>query len=212
MVRNTVALAALWSLLLSAPAALAQNADFPMGPQFAAKLMLGLGGEVELDPDGTTLDLEDDLEVTWGVGVHFLFPVIKWFAIGGQIAVQSWKPDFADDSNVLLDIVALPAGLLPVSDKVQLYASVPVGISFDFVGDDDWLGGIGDIGTGFGFTIGLMLGAQFALSDSFGLLAELGYVGHGWEHEAEATALVVTVENDVEVNTAQFALNFGAYF
>ena len=211
MVRTTIALAVLLSSLAFLPAstALAQNADFPMGPQFAAKLMLGLGGDVELDPDGTTVNFEDDLEVTWGVGVHFLYPVIKWFAIGGQIAVQSWTPDTADDSNVLLDIVALPAGLLPLADKVQLYASVPIGISLDFWGDDP---AVGDIGTGFGFTVGIMLGAQFALSDSFGLLAELGFVGHGWEHEAEASAVGVTVQNDVEVNISQFALNFGAYF
>src|SRR5262245_46571807 len=102
MDRHTIALALLSSLaLLPARSAAAQNADFPMDSQVAVKFMLGLGGDVEFDADNTTVNLEDDLEVTWGGGVHFLYPIIKWFAIGGQIAVQSWTPDTADDSNVL---------------------------------------------------------------------------------------------------------------
>ena len=216
MVRHTITFAALLSSLALLPvnSAAAQNADFPMDSQWAVKLMLGMGGDVELDPDGTAVTVEDDLEVTVGGGVHFLYPVIKWFAIGGQVALQSWSPDSADDSNLLLDIVALPAGLLPLTDNVQLTLSVPIGISFDFI-DDDFVGNnlvSAEVGTGVGFTIGIMLGAQFALSDSFGLLAELGFVGHGWEHEVEAAAGPVITSYDVEVNTSQFALNLGVDF
>jgi hypothetical protein len=216
MDRHAIALTALLSSLALAPAqsAFAQDADFPMDTQVAVKLMLGLGGDVEIDPDGTSFTIEDDLDVTWGGGVHILCPVIKWFAIGGQVAVQSWSPDNADDSNVLLDIVALPAGLLPLTDSVQLTLSVPLGISLDFVGDDaagtDVIGA--EVTTGFGFTIGIMLGAQFAVSDGFGVLAELGYVGHGWTHEVEASAGPLTTSSEFELNTSQFALNLGVYF
>lgn len=217
MVRHTIAFAALLSSLALVPvsSAAAQNADFPMDSQWAVKLMLGLGGELEIDPDGTSINYEDDLDVTVGGGVHFLYPIIKWFAIGGQVALQSWSPDMADDSNLLLDIVALPAGLLPLTDNVQLTLTVPVGITLDFWGDELVVGNNlanVEVSTGFGFTIGIMLGAQFAVTDGFGVLAELGFVGHGWGHEVEGSAAGFTASNEFDANISQFALNLGVFF
>jgi hypothetical protein len=108
--------------------------------------------------------------------------------------------------------------------EVELYFALPLGLTLDFFGEADVLsvvlpgGGLGvevDVATGLGFHIAFVLGARFALGDGFGLLAELGYALHAFEHEVEAevsgivsTALAV----DVEFDLGQPLVNLGVYF
>jgi Outer membrane protein beta-barrel domain len=209
MTRRLLALAPVIALAwLSAPAA-AQRDDFPEAPHFAAKLMLGVGGEAEYEyPVITT---KSDMELTWGGGVHYLYPLMKYFAIGGQVAVQSWQTEAIDeldqDSNVWLDLALMPAGTLPVADKVQLYLALPIGVSFDFWGEDP---PASEIDTAVGFTVSFLLGARFALSGNLGLLAELGYALHSFEHETQTDIGGITTEWDVD--TGQFAIHLGVFF
>jgi opacity protein-like surface antigen len=197
--------ASLMSLALPA-SALAQRADFPLEPQFAAKLMLGVAGEADIGP------AEDDMQLTWGAGLHYLHPLMKYFAIGGQLSVQSWTTEVFDDSNadanVWVDLVLLPAGLLPVADNVQLQLLVPFGLTFDFWGED--FNGA-EIETAVGFTIGVLAGVQFALSDSVGLLAEIGYITHSFEHDVEADG-PLALGGEFDVDTGQLAIHLGAFF
>jgi hypothetical protein len=60
-----------------------------------------------------------------------------------------------------------------------------------------------------------VLGVRFALSDGFGMLAELGYVLHSFEHsvEADVSGVVSTaVSVDVDFDLGQPLLSVGAYF
>ena len=149
--------------------------------------------------------------MTWGVGVHYLYPVINIRDRRPDRRAVRGRPIAADDSNVLLDIVALPAGLLPVADNVQLYASVPVGISLDFWGDD--VRRSATIGTGFGFTLGVMLGRAVRAERQLRPARRARLTsGTARSTRRRPRPVGVTVENDVEVDTSQFALNFGAYF
>jgi hypothetical protein len=191
-------------------------------PYFAPKLMLTAAGEGETD-FGTiagvgTPTLSDDLEAGYGVGLAYMHPLLGLLALGGQISVLSWTSESAADAdldrNLLLDFSFVPQVNLDIA-IVEVYASLPIGFTLDFVGDDrSFSAGAASasVGTGTGYHIGLMLGARVALSRTFGLLGEIGYVAHSFSHEVEAMVLGVTASNDVDFSMGQGALNLGVYF
>jgi hypothetical protein len=181
------------------------------------KLMLGLGGEVEYDGDVGPIDysVEDDLNLSYGVGVAYLHPLHRYFALGAQVSLLSWIGDAAEDAdgdrNLFIDISLLPQGRYAINTDVELYLSVPLGLTFSVPGDDEVVVAgttAAEINTAVGFHIGAMLGARFAISDGFGLLAELGYVAHAATHEVEAAG----VAEDLDLAHGQFALNLGVWF
>lgn len=185
----------------------------PFGdPHFAVKLMLGLGGEAEVAA------LESDLLATWGAGLQYMHPLHRNFALGGAFSVQSWQTEAGDDAdldrNVLADLVLVPAAKLPLNGDVELYLAVPLGVSVDFLGEDQ-VGGASlgaEIDAAPGFTLGLLFGARFALSSSAGLLAEVGYTVHAYEHEGTAFAGALAASGNFDVDLGQFALNVGVFF
>jgi hypothetical protein len=210
-----VALAAA-SLLDSAPA-LAQERAIQQ-PYMAAKLMLGLGGEVEMEaPLGS---FEDDLELSWGAGLQYMARLHRHFALGGLLGFQSWQSDGRDDANldrnVLVDFAVVPAAMLALSGEVELYLALGLGLSMDFIGDNavSFGGGLvnAEIDEAIGFALLPVLGVRFALSRDVGLLAELGYSLHSYEHEAEGTVGGVTGTTDFDLDLGQLALNFGVFF
>lgn len=188
------------------------------------KLMLGLGGEVEYDPDGPG-SWDDDLNLTYGLGLAYVHPLHRFFALGLQLSFSSWISDEQEDAdldrNTFVDISLLPQGKYAISNDLELYATVPIGLSISIPGEDEYVVSVGGIGsvtlgewdTALGFNIGLMLGARFAISDGFGLLAELGYVAHSAAHEVEVPNIAgLNVTEDVDVSLGQFALNLGVWF
>ena len=204
------------SLLHCAPA-LAQEREIQK-PYMAAKLMLGLGGEVETEtPAGTA---EDDLELSWGAGLQYMARLHSHFALGALLGFQSWQSDVRDDldldRNVLVDFAVVPAGMFAVSGEVELYVALGLGLSMDFVGDDEVNEGgalVGaDIDEAIGFALLPVIGARFAVSRDVGLLAELGYALHSYEHEAEGTVAGVTATTDFHLSLGQLALNLGVFF
>lgn len=200
-------------LLLQASAASAQRRDRLDVPYFAAKLMLGVGGEAEFEA------VEGDLELSWGGGFAYMHPLHRYFALGGQLSFQSWQTEAGDnadlDRNVYVDLALVPQGKLPLSRDVELQLSLPLGPMLNFIGEDE-VGvaglGMGEVDTALGFAIGVMAGVRFALSDDVGLLAEFGYVVHGFEHEVTGSSPIGSVSADFEVDLSQFALNFGLTF
>jgi hypothetical protein len=218
-----IAVAAL--TLLGSSLASAQDDDYD-GPRrgvardsghFDVKLMLGIGGEVETEADvgpvtGTT---QDDLELSYGVGLAYLHPLHRFFALGAQLSVSSWISEAQEnadlDRNMFIDLSLLPQGRYAINNAVELYLTIPLGLTISVPGEDEIGTGtvtVAEINTAIGFHIGLMLGARFAITDGFGLLAELGYVAHAAAHEVEAAG----VSEDFDVSTGQFALNLGVWF
>lgn len=197
-----------------ATSAHAQNLENEHDGYIAAKLILGFGGEAELDPEGDLGALmgEDDLETSYGLGVAYMQPLHEYFALGGQLAFQSWTTDGLEDldfdRSVLMDLSLVPQAKYAVRENVELYASLPLGITFDFFGEDDYFGA--EVKGGFGFNLGLFLGARVALDDSFGLLGELGYSYHVFEHTLEIP--ISGTELDFDISMGQLGLNLGGFF
>jgi hypothetical protein len=179
---------------------------------FAAKLMLGVAGEADVEVDGVPGSIESDLELTYGAGVQYMHPLHEHFSLGGQVALRSWQTEAGDaanaDRNLLLDVSLVPAGRVAIDHDAELYLAVPVGLALDFWGDDEFAGGAGEVSTGIGLSVAFMLGARFALSTGFGLLGELGYELHSFTHEVE----VAGVSGDADVSMGQLAINLGVFF
>jgi len=180
----------------------------------AAKLMLGFGGEGEIEADdlgGVGVDGEGDLEASYGIGAAFMQPLHEYFALGGQLSFLSWTSDLAEDldfdRSTLLDLAIVPQAKYAVMDNLELYASLPLGLTFDFFGEDDWFGA--EVEDGFGFNLALLLGVRVGLNDDFGLLGELGYAYHAFSHGTETA---IGEGPDLEISLGQLALNVGGYF
>ena len=186
----------------------------------ALELRLGVGGEADWEVDVAGFDgsFETDLEASFGAGVAWMSPLHRYFVLGAELGVLSWKPDNADDRNVLLDLALVPQGRLPVSDEVELTLSVPVGLVVDFWGGDEFsamAGGVSasaDVSPGFGFEIGFLLGVRYAVSTDVGLLARLGYVMQSFSHEVEGQAAGVGGSVDVNPSLGQPRIQLGVSF
>ncbi len=210
---------------LSSQAAAQDDYDDDRGrfdsPYFAAKLLLNFGGEGTLDGGpvlGVNTTIEDDLEPAYGLGLAYMHPVIEILALGGQLSVISWNSESAADAdvdrNLLVDISFVPQLNFDIA-IVELYASVPVGFTLDFIGDDTAFSNgaaSASVGTGIGYHVGILIGARLGLTRSFGLLGEIGYMAHGFSHEVEGMVLGATATNDVDVTLGQLVLNLGLYF
>lgn len=199
-----------------ASAAFAQDLENSDDGHLDVKLMLGLGGEAELDVDNDlgAGDSQDDMELGYGLGVAYMVPLHRYFALGGQLAVFSWTTERLDeanaDRNMLIDLSLVPQLKYAVSRSVELYASLPLGLTIDAWGEDEFANA--EVTGGLGFNLALMLGVRGAIGDSWGLLGELGYVYHAFSHTLEVDTPVGTAENDFDISTGQIGLNAGVWF
>jgi len=193
--------------------ALAQDLENENDGHFIGKLMLGFGGEAEIEADDLGgADGQDDMEMTYGLGFAYMHPLHEHFALGGQLAFLSWTTEFLEDidadRSVMLDLSVVPQGKYAVRNNIELYASLPLGLTFDFFGEDDWFGA--EVGGGVGFNLALMLGVRVAIDDSWGLLGELGYAYHAFSHTLEVP--VTSTEIDLDISMGQFGINLGGWF
>lgn len=208
----TLAVISLSSQPLQAQARSKRQSNGSMDTMFGLKLMVGLGGEVEIDDVGIA-SIEDDLEPTFGGGFEVDFPLHRYFLLGGMVSFHSWIWDEASDADldrsILLDFSVVPKLRYPFKKSVfAITLGVPVGLCVDLL-DDDILPAA-EVDTGIGFNLSVLIGLQAYLSSSFGLMAELGYTFHSFSHEVEFMAEQPVIEADAEMG--QFALNIGFYF
>ena len=192
------------------------------------RLMFGLGGGVDREFEGPSVSVADepDLELTFGAGGAYMVRLHDHFALGGLLALQSWQSEAGDnadqDRNWMFDLSAVPQGIYGVAPNLDIYLSIPMGLTLDILGEE--IEGTIQIpfqsvtwersSLALGFNVGFLLGARFGLG-GVGLLAELGYVAHIFSHGAEASTSGVvqtTYEADWNFDLGQFALNLGVFF
>jgi hypothetical protein len=200
-------LIALVALCALATPASAQRFD---EPYLAAKLMLGFGGELQLEEDGTVLvDYDEaDADPAYGVGLMGMNPLLGILGLGAQVSLMSWGADTPGDDphHLFLDLSVIPQVNFSIA-IIELYLNVPIGLTVNFP-DDEELGGTGvEVSTGTGMHIGIMVGARLGLG-GFGLLAEVGYMNRNFSHDFEGPLGDVEIDYTLE----QAALNLGVYF
>lgn len=200
---------------LAAPIQAQQRRDLEDRSYIAAKVVLGLGGDVDI------AGFETDAELTYGGALAFMHPLHHFFVLGAEFSAHSWQTDVgaaADaDRSLLLDLVLVPQLRLPLAGIVEVYGSLPFGLTLDFLNalDGTNVGGVAsaDVDPALGFAFSALVGARFLLTGSLGLLAELGYSLHSFSHEIDAEAAGVDVGGvDLDVDLQQLTLRAGLYF
>jgi hypothetical protein len=201
----------------------------------AAKLMLGFGGSSSASKTvlGTEVEGDSDLGVSFGVAGQYMVPLHEYFALGGMLGITSWRSSAGADAggsrNLVFDLAVVPEGKYAIMDKLELYATLPIGLAWDFLNEVNvrsaqYLPLLGlnagselDGGSALGFMIGFFVGARFLVTDSIGVFGELGYTHRSVSHTLEASSRIGMVSTtdeipDVSLSFGQFALNLGVTF
>jgi hypothetical protein len=195
---------------------------------FAGKLSVGAGGDVEIE--GETATLNDDLLPSWGAAAQYMARVHRHFAIGGVLALWSWQSaDGADadrDRKFTGDGAVVPAGVLPLGRDAELYLAAGLALSVNVLGDraealevsgvDPQSPLIKELDEGIGFALLPALGGRLALTPSVGLLAEVGYALRWYEHELvmwdEEIAFEIGRRIPIDVALGQLTFALGVFF
>jgi hypothetical protein len=212
----------------------AQEKNFDQ-PYIGLKAELGFGG-VDTTPDGANVSFTSGLSPSFGLAGQYVYPLHEFFALGGMLGVTSWRSSANGDGgrNLNFDLAVMPIGKYAVLENLELYASIPLGLSLDFLNEVDtrnglfatWLLPFGgtkiEAGGSLGFMLSVLVGARYALSNSMGLLAELGYEHHAVTHGVESSVWLTTPNGtaqvgqprkyDFSVTWDQFVIHLGAYF
>jgi hypothetical protein len=190
--------------------ALAQDLENETDGYIAGKLAVAFGGAVQVEVQGMDGG-GDDMEASYGINIPYTYALHDWFALGTQLALQSWTTSDLEsldiDRSVLVDIALVPQGKTAVSKGLELYVSMPVGVTFDFFSEARFAGG--EVSGGLGFNLGLFLGMRVALAERWGLLGELGYSYHQFSHSLKYPMLDQDI--DLDIGFGQFGVNLGAY-
>lgn len=212
----------------------AQEKNFDQ-PYIGVKAKLGFGG-VDMTPEDSNVSFTSGLSPSFGLAGQYVYPLHEFFAVGGMLGITSWRSSEGGDGgrNLNFDLAVLPVGKYAVLENLELYLTLPLGLTLDFLNEVDsrnglfspLLGGGGGTkiegGGSVGFMISLLVGARYALSHSMGLLAELGWEHHAVTHGIEASIELATMNGTVTVGTPrkvdysvvwdQFVIHLGAYF
>lgn len=165
-----------------------------------AGFALDVGGEAEFEEGDT------DLDATVGLRGHLDYAVHRYVSVGGLLRLSWWEPDdepSSIDRSFLLDLGPRVIGHYDWRD-FRFYGGISPGLTISAINDD----GDNFDNPAAGFTISLTVaGAEWWFSRKVGLFAELGWVGHWFEHELEGFN-----RGDVEIDISQAMMEFGFVF
>jgi opacity protein-like surface antigen len=227
--------------LLTTPLRAQERDKSPLDSSYVAlKVTLGIGGSRIVRSDaanfgGVTVNVSDavkqndKLEVSYGLAAQYMMSLHRYFALGALLGVMSWQSTNANSDasrNLGFDIALVPQGRLPVTNTVELYIALPLGLTLDkwnevesstSIGNGQIAGVALQSNTAVGFTVSLLAGARVALLDGFGLFTEVGFAHRQFSHELtlSGSALGVslpTTKVNADITLDQFAWNIGAFF
>lgn len=168
--------------------------------RIAGGLHFGGGGEYDIDPGTGDWDLDPLVGIQAGVD----YVLLEYFALGGELRLTWWKPeDIAGqdiDRSLFVDINVKPRGRYEFRNiPLEVYGTVPMGLSIAALNDDMLMDG------GAGFNLGFGAGATYFFTSMIGLNAELLGVWHWFDGEIDTVA----GDRDTDNKTAQcyFLLN-----
>jgi hypothetical protein len=192
MMRSASALAlACLALCAAAPAQALPDVDHSERALFS--LSGGVGGPI--DVNRRTAGVDHDQGAGWvglanegalTVALAFAYPLLRYAAIGAEVQYLNWatREEYLQGYPRFraLDFSILPRLQLPITDRIRLIASVPLGLSVDFIGALERDGFREQGGTGDGYNLALRLGAAGGLFAYFGVMAELELSWHWFDH------------------------------
>lgn len=197
MNRSLVSVSLLFAVLIAPAFAEAQVGGSKL--HIGAGIALDVGGEVEFDPG------EDDLDATFGLRGHLDYAVHEHISVGGLLRMSWWEPDEgALDRSFLLDLGPRVIGHYDWRD-FRFYGGISPGLVLSAIDDDN--GAYDADNPAVGFTLSLTVaGMEYWFSRKVGLFAELGWIGHWFEHDIEGT------DGEIDIELSQALLEFGFVF
>ncbi|MET0341278.1 MAG: hypothetical protein ABW252_09755 [Polyangiales bacterium] len=171
------------------------------GPRLHAGVgfALDFGGDVEFD------DRSDiDLDPTVGLRGHLDYAVHRHVSVGGLARLSWWEPDapFGQDRSFLFDLGPRVIGHFDYRD-FRFYSGLSLGVTISVL-NDDWAT-FDNPGVGPTLTV-TVVGAEWWFGRRTGLFAELGWVGHWFEHDLELS------NREVDLSLSQGLFEFGLVF
>jgi hypothetical protein len=208
--RSLVLLSLLGCLSLGPAVASAQEGGAKI--HVGAGLALDVGGDVDFDPGPG-----DDLDATFGLRGHLDYQLHRFVSVGGLVRMSWWEPDEYQgiDRSFLFDLGPRIIGHYDWRD-FRFYGGISPGLTISAINDDDWVG-VGVDNPAAGFTLSITVaGAEWWFSRRLGLFAEIGYVGHWFEHELEGRFPggqgFDDVRGDLEFSLGQMLFETGLVF
>lgn len=162
------------------------------GPRLhlGAGLSTDAGGEVEFNDSGP----DRDLDASIGLRGHLDYAVHRYVSIGGMVKLSWWEPDDTPiDRSFLFDLGPRVIGHYDWRD-FRFYGGISPGLTISAIDDD--LNGIDNPAAGFTLSL-TIVGAEWWFSRKVGLFAEIGWVGHWFEHDTDGAG-----DFDVEMSQA----------
>lgn len=146
-------------------------------------LGLGFGGKAKIDASGPfgffATQSSDDLTTSIGGQVGVDVPVLHYLSLGGEARLLGFNTKTLDDRNVdrskLLDLDFKPRLRLPLR-QLELYFTVPVGLTVPFLAND--FGDNLQSDAKVGWNLGVGGGVNWWLARGFALNAEPMFVIH----------------------------------
>jgi opacity protein-like surface antigen len=157
-------------------------------------LWLGFGGDIEFEG----IDV-GDLGKTIGGQAGVDVVVARYFSLGGEVRVGGFDVDGFDTRNRLIDLDFKPRLRLPLRGPLELYATVPVGLTIPRLADIEGRGGLDE---NLGWNLGVGAGLNWFLTDNFGLNVEPIWLMHNFGFEGPL--------GDGDVKMKQFAVMLNA--
>jgi hypothetical protein len=138
-----------------------------------------------------------------GINLRTDTPIAKYVLVGPMLEFSWFEPGYMFDLDLYLRARApIDAG----STKLQLWAGVPIGLTFDFLSDDFARRFSPDLdGFALGWNVGVLFGGAVHLSKEFGLFSEFGWQQHRASHGREANG-------NVQLVLQQWIMNLGLVF
>jgi hypothetical protein len=220
----------------AAPALTEAYVSFKATLAFAGSLGASTPSYVDQSQPVAAFEATGPLGSAFGAAVQYTFAPHRYFGLGGQLGVQSWRSDVAASGgqgrSVMVDLAVVPQGRVPLGRRFELYLAVPLGLSLSVLSEaESWiaqhpsprLGPVEDIDPRYGWTIAALLGARIAISRSFGALLEVGYIRHQVTHSVDVRFISETAQGaamqeqagiglDLGVVTEQLSCNLGIFF
>jgi hypothetical protein len=211
----------------------------------AVKLGLSIAGSLDVHSDGHTLnrgegeppiklepvDKQSSLQsASLAAEVDYMFSAHRLLALGALFGFQSWHSKAADltkeSTSYGFDVGLVIQPRLPLSSSFELYLSVPLSLTFDLLNEyKTWTdlqhvgkGGAEDVDPAYGYGLGVLLGARYALSGRFGVLLEVGYQRFAFTHDVAfriddmVDPMGSGASLGLDMVTQQFRVNAGVFF
>jgi hypothetical protein len=160
----------------------------------------GFSGDVEAG------GLQTPADSTFGFNLRGDVPIERYLLLGPLVQFGAWRPDLTPtpSRNFYIDISLFIRGRIPItteSTNFQIWAGVPVGLTFDILGQS--IAGASDMGIG--WNVGVSVGGAVHFTPKLGMFAELGWLQHKIRHSGDQGQAV-------DFRLAQTVFNVGFVF